>query len=61
MESSSSFISAFLISRYWQQLMMNVRLFARVIWIHAKERDGELGKEDLLAKLCLSAQFNSDR
>jgi hypothetical protein len=30
---------------------MTARMFARVIWIHAKERDGELGKEDLLAKL----------
>ena len=38
-------------NRYWQQLIMTTRMFARVIWIHAKEREGELGKEDLLAKL----------
>ena len=37
--------------RYWQQLIMTSRVFARVIWIHTKEGDGELGKEDLLAKL----------
>ena len=33
---------------------MTARMFARVIWIHAKERDGELGKEDILAKLFIS-------
>jgi ion channel-forming bestrophin family protein len=38
-------------NRYWQQLIMTTRMFARVIWIHAKEHDGEQGKEDLLAKL----------
>lgn len=56
MESSFSLIGAFLTTRYWQQLMMNVRMFARIVWIHARERDGELGKEDLLAKLCFLSQ-----
>ena len=40
-----------LTTRYWQQLMMTVRMFARVVWVHGKEREGDLGKEDLLAKL----------
>jgi ion channel-forming bestrophin family protein len=51
MESSLSLLRMFLMIRYWQQLMMAVRVFARVIWIHAKEREGELEKEDLLSKL----------
>ena len=52
MESSLfSLLRMILTSRYWQQLMMTVRMFARVIWIHAKEREGELAKEDLLSKL----------
>jgi hypothetical protein len=51
MESSSSLIGVFLTTRYWQQLMMTVRMFARVVWVHGKEREGDLGKEDLLAKL----------
>jgi hypothetical protein len=50
-ESSFILVPAFLTARYWQQMVTTVRMFARVIWIHAKERDGELGKEDLLAKL----------
>jgi len=52
MESSfNPFIGLYSKNRYWQQLIMTTRMFARVIWIHAEERDGELGKEDLLAKL----------
>ena len=47
----SPLIAMVLTARYWQQLMMTVRMFARVIWVHAKERDGDLGKEDLLSKL----------
>jgi len=26
-------------------------MFVRVVWVHVKERDGELGKDDLIAKL----------
>jgi len=37
--------------RYWQQLLMTTRMFVRVVWVHVKERDGELGKDDLIAKL----------
>ena len=35
------------------------RNLARLIWIHKKERDGDLGKEDLLAKLYTSPQQRS--
>jgi predicted membrane chloride channel (bestrophin family) len=37
--------------KYWGQLTFVGQNLARTIWIHSKERDGELGKEDLLAKL----------
>jgi ion channel-forming bestrophin family protein len=37
--------------RYWQQLLMTTRMFARVLWVHAKERPGEDAKDDILAKL----------
>ena len=37
--------------RYWAQLTLTARNLSRVFWIHAKERDGDLGKQDLLAKL----------
>jgi len=37
--------------KYWGQLTFVGQNLARTIWIHAKERDGDLGKEDLLAKL----------
>ena len=40
-----------LINRYWGQMVLTTRNLARVIWIHAAERDGVLGKEDLIAKL----------
>ena len=40
-----------LMNRYWGQMVLTTRNLARVIWIHAAERDGELGKEDLIAKL----------
>ena len=46
-------------NRYWQQLIMTTRMFSRVIWIHAKEREGELGKEDLLAKLFSHSPYES--
>ncbi|KAH0613851.1 uncharacterized protein H6S33_005737 [Morchella sextelata] len=37
--------------KFWQQLILHSRNIARVIWVHSKERPGEEGKEDLLAKL----------
>ena len=37
--------------KYWSQLIFVSQNLARTIWIHAKERDGDLGKEDLLNKL----------
>ncbi|PSN68756.1 UPF0187-domain-containing protein [Corynespora cassiicola Philippines] len=37
--------------KYWTQLQMVSQNMARTIWIHTAERDGELGKEDLLAKV----------
>jgi len=32
-------------------LLMTTRAFTRVVWVHVKERDGDLGKDDLIAKL----------
>lgn len=37
--------------KYWAQLMLASQTLGRVFWIHAKEREGELGEKDLLAKL----------
>ncbi|OCK78405.1 UPF0187-domain-containing protein [Lepidopterella palustris CBS 459.81] len=37
--------------KYWAQLLFVGQNLARTIWVHAKEREGEQGKEDLLAKL----------
>ncbi|OAL03289.1 UPF0187-domain-containing protein [Phaeosphaeriaceae sp. SRC1lsM3a] len=37
--------------KYWSQLILVSQNMARTIWIHASEREGELGKEDLLNKL----------
>ncbi|KAH7120808.1 Bestrophin, RFP-TM, chloride channel-domain-containing protein [Dendryphion nanum] len=37
--------------KYWSQLLFVGQNLARTIWIHSYERDGELGKEDLLAKI----------
>jgi ion channel-forming bestrophin family protein len=37
--------------RYWSQLILVGQNLARTIWIHAGEREGDLGKEDLLEKL----------
>ena len=37
--------------RYWSQLTLVGQNLARTIWIHAAEREGDIGKEDLLAKL----------
>jgi putative membrane protein len=37
--------------KYWSQLMLASQNLARVVWIHASERPGDQGKEDLLAKM----------
>ncbi|KAA8647623.1 hypothetical protein EYZ11_003246 [Aspergillus tanneri] len=37
--------------KYWSLLIQTSRNLARTIWINTREREGELGKEDLLAKL----------
>ncbi|OCK91486.1 UPF0187-domain-containing protein [Cenococcum geophilum 1.58] len=37
--------------KYWAQLTFASQNLARTIWVHAKEREGDLGKEDVLAKL----------
>ncbi|KAI9041643.1 UPF0187 domain membrane protein [Aspergillus affinis] len=37
--------------KYWSLLIQTSRNLARTIWINTQEREGELGKEDLLAKL----------
>lgn len=37
--------------KYWALLTQSSRTLARVIWIHNEEREGEEGKEDVLAKL----------
>lgn len=41
--------------KYWAQLTLTAQNLGRLIWVHAKEREGELGKQDLLAKItCLN-------
>ncbi|KAJ5099800.1 hypothetical protein N7532_006801 [Penicillium argentinense] len=37
--------------KYWSQLIQTSRNLARTIWINTGEREGDLGKEDLLRKL----------
>ncbi|KAJ5241349.1 uncharacterized protein N7469_002940 [Penicillium citrinum] len=37
--------------KYWSQLIQTSRNLARTIWINTGEREGELGKEDILRKL----------
>jgi len=37
--------------KYWSQLIFVSQNIARTIWFHTAEREGELGKEDLLNKL----------
>ncbi|OAL47968.1 UPF0187-domain-containing protein [Pyrenochaeta sp. DS3sAY3a] len=37
--------------KYWSQLIFVSQNLARTIWIHTAEREGEVGKEDLLNKL----------
>lgn len=45
--------------KYWSQLTFVGQNLARTIWIHAIEREGELGKEDLLAKLSALQLINA--
>lgn len=35
----------------WITLAIQTRNLARYLWIHVEEREGEMGKEDLLGKL----------
>ncbi|KAJ5743000.1 hypothetical protein N7533_010102 [Penicillium manginii] len=37
--------------KYWSQLIQTSRNLARTIWINTGEREGDLGKEDLLRKI----------
>jgi len=37
--------------KYWASLQLASHNLARVIWTHASEREGEIGKEDLLTKI----------
>jgi ion channel-forming bestrophin family protein len=37
--------------KYWAQLLLVSQNLARTIWIHTSEREGELGKQDLLNKM----------
>ncbi|KAK6347374.1 hypothetical protein TWF718_005213 [Orbilia javanica] len=35
----------------WSALALNVRNLARIIWVHIREREGDLAEEDVLGKL----------
>jgi predicted membrane chloride channel (bestrophin family) len=37
--------------KYWSQMVFVSQNLSRTIWIHTTERDGEVGKEDLLNKM----------
>ncbi|KAF8422460.1 Bestrophin, RFP-TM, chloride channel-domain-containing protein [Tirmania nivea] len=37
--------------KFWTQMILHSRNLARIIWIHADEREGQVGKEDALKKL----------
>lgn len=39
--------------KYWSQLVLTCHNLARLIWLHSGEREGEEGKQDLLAKMCV--------
>ena len=45
--------------RYWTQLTVTSHTLARLIWIHTKEREGDLAKKDLLAKMSVSSQHHT--
>jgi hypothetical protein len=36
---------------------MTTRMWTRVLWVHVREREGELGKDDLIAKLFLQVIY----
>ncbi|KAH7121069.1 Bestrophin, RFP-TM, chloride channel-domain-containing protein [Dendryphion nanum] len=41
--------------KYWAQLTLASQNLGRLVWVHAEEREGELGKADLIAKItCLN-------
>ena len=41
--------------KYWAQLTLVSQSLARLIWVHADEREGDIGNVDLLAKIsCLN-------
>lgn len=37
--------------KYWANMHLQITNIARLIWIAGKDREGDLGKEDLLAKM----------
>jgi predicted membrane chloride channel (bestrophin family) len=37
--------------KYWAQLTLTSQNLGRIIWVHAREREGDEGKKDLLAKM----------
>lgn len=39
-------------------MVLATRNLARLVWIHVKEREGELGTEDLLGKLYSLTQIS---
>ena len=41
--------------KYWSQLIYNSNILARLIWLHAQTREGEEGKQDLLAKMLVTS------
>jgi predicted membrane chloride channel (bestrophin family) len=43
--------------KYWSQLQFVSQNLARTVWIHTSEREGEAGKEDLLAKLYVITMY----
>lgn len=45
--------------KYWSLLIQTSRNLARTIWINTAEREGELGKEDLLAKLYAGVSYTT--
>lgn len=45
--------------KYWALLLQYSRILARIIWIHNEEREGDEGKEDLLAKLFVTSLESS--
>ncbi|KAF2730860.1 UPF0187-domain-containing protein [Polyplosphaeria fusca] len=45
--------------KYWSQMIFVGHNLARTIWIHTSEREGDLGKEDLLAKLSALQLINA--